>query len=150
MLASLFSILFGARFRELVVNGGFDVNANGWTSNGATPSQAGGKLIVTADGAGNVSAYQVISGLIPGAAYRFACTVRRLDANSAQAQAGVYDTAPNSTPLALSSVSTGTEVASVRTFIAPADGVVSVSCLVLTAAGAGAQGEFDNISVRRL
>jgi hypothetical protein len=134
---------------ELVTNGGFATDTTGWTGSGATLSWSGGRMVVTADAAATCSGYQAVTGLTPGALYKISGIAKKLDANSSYARIFVYDTAPSSFLITAltSSTTAGVEVDSSGIFAAPADGGISIACLLLSPTGVGAQGEFDNITV---
>lgn len=139
----------------LVTNGGFDAGTTGWTlSNGAQISQAvvAGRMQLTAIVATNNQSYQTISGLTAGANYQLTGTAKKLSANLTSARVAVYDTAPAIVNLGNAAIS-GTlnvEVTGSVTFVAPADGEVTIAMPLVGPTAIGLLAEFDNISLVKL
>lgn len=135
--------------RELVSNGTFDVDATGWTAGNATHEVVAGKLIVTSTGTLAAYSQQTITGLTAGRTYSITGTARRMDANSTSARVSVYDTPPATNLLVTAAFSSGAENTATQTFVAT-DTTVSVTAIIVGSTGAGAQGEFDNISLQAI
>lgn len=139
---------FGA---DLVGNGDGS-SLDGWLGSGATGELVGGQIRATSTVAsGTTGLYKVISGLTPGAPYVIEGTATRLNASSGNARVAAYDTAPFTTQLAQAGSANlnNTPNTAATVFLAPADGTISVGLGLGLTTAVGAQGDFDNISLRQ-
>lgn len=126
-------------FPELVTNGDFTTNTNGWTATGSTLSAVGGKLVITATGGTQARARQTLTTVV-GRTYTVRFKVRK--PSGANPTAGSFAGGGTSTY-----TTSAVELSMVYTFTASATSTV-LTLEISGAPTAGDTAEFDDVSVK--